>query len=265
MNESPLALKLKELGFLFRIKKDASRDIYKLSTPSWIEIDKTIIGQFLTLPKSRESGGVLVAAPLIEEGRRKLRITNVRVLKNISLRPRISYLWNEVSFVKVRNYCVDNGFIPLSFHTHPVRGKDFVEKIIEFFRQIETSQADREKIEKIYLNSEQVLFAPDILIVPGLLGIIVFGVYGGFVALKSLADTFTYLLLKPNLPEMTKNINNLLSGILALGIARATKLDKIVVLIASAFYPEMEYLNFWHFIYPYLPNVKKDKIVIKIP
>lgn len=183
---------LKQSGFL-QTKKIENEELYHIETSCVFRVESDMVQSLKkNYISTEEIGGVLSAKPSWINNERVFVIENVSYVRNaIEDNPR------KDGLNKTNAYCPDcnqlnqavsqifnTECLPIRFHTHPTKGKEYLQTILNQNYQTETSEQDRKASEFPYTINGQKLLMPRCLIVGNVIAStdIFIGVYNGFIA-----------------------------------------------------------------------------------
>ena len=179
-------------GFL-EIKSENGENIFYLSTPCRFRIEANIVSDLKNkYIVDEEIGGVLWAKPIIVNEEKVYRIDKVSYIRNtIEDKPRNdhrkksnAYRPDLTDLENVLHKNFSQEYLPLRFHTHPVKGLDFIDSLTKTLLQSETSSQDQSSSSIPYDIENIKLLLPRGLIVGNDIfkEDIFIGFYNGFVA-----------------------------------------------------------------------------------
>jgi hypothetical protein len=183
---------LQRNGFL-QSKKIENEEIFHIATPCIIRIENDIVQSLKKNYKSTEEiGGVLSAKPSLINNERVFIIESVSYVRNaIEDNPRTdgrnktnAYCPDKTQLNQALTSILKNNCLPIKFHTHPTKGKEYFESEINQIYQTDTSNQDKRESENFFNIGEFKLLMPRCLIVgnSGLSSDIFIGIYGGFIS-----------------------------------------------------------------------------------
>lgn len=185
-------IEYKNAGFLDTKTVDGN-ELLHLTTPCRFRIDETIVADLKSNYKSDEEiGGVLWAKPTTKDGEIIHIIDNVSYIRNaIEDIPRTdhrnksnAYLPDSKELNKTLNNLFSQGYLPVKFHTHPVKGTNFLHSLTYPNLMTETSEQDKRESSLPHTIGNKKLLMPRGLIVGNDISNndIFIGVYNGFIA-----------------------------------------------------------------------------------
>jgi hypothetical protein len=185
-------LEYKNAGYLDTKIFDGDELLY-LTTPCRFRVTENIVTDLKKNYKTDEEiGGVLWAKPTTKDGEIIHIIDKVKYIRNAiedNLRndnrnKSNSYLPDSKQLNQTLNDVFLQGYLPVKFHTHPVKGTNFLHSLTYTNLMTETSEQDkRESSHHLVIGSKKLLL-PRGLIVGNDISIsdIFIGVYNGFIA-----------------------------------------------------------------------------------
>ncbi len=185
-------IEYKNAGFLDTKTVDGN-ELLHLTTPCRFRIDETIVADLKSNYKSDEEiGGVLWAKPTIKDGEIIHIIDKVSYIRNaIEDNPRAdhrnksnAYLPDSKELNQILNDLFLQGYLPVKFHTHPVKGTNFLHSLTYPNLMTETSEQDKRESSLPHIIGDKKLLMPRGLIVGNDISSndIFIGVYNGFIA-----------------------------------------------------------------------------------
>jgi hypothetical protein len=179
-------------GFLEKTVEN-NEEIFHLTTPCRFRLDENIVK---ILPESyitdEEIGGIFWARPKTEYNEKIYTIKKISFIRNtIEDTPRSDHLNKSNAYLpeyKRLNELLDSifthGFLPIKFHTHPVKGSGFLQGITTIAMTPEKSDQDLFAGSFSHIFGKEKLLMPRCLIVGNDISShdIFIGVYNGFVA-----------------------------------------------------------------------------------
>jgi hypothetical protein len=192
-------IEYKNAGF-FETKIVEEEELIHLTTPCRFRIDENIVLNLKNNYKSDEEiGGVLWVKPTKEVGEIIHVIDKVSYIRNaIEDNPRNdnrnksnSYLSDFKQRNEILNDLFIKGYLPLMFHTHPIKGSDFLQTFTNSNLMTETSKQDKLESSLLLTIGSANLLMPRALIVGNetISNDIFIGVYNGFIAPKEFEDS----------------------------------------------------------------------------
>lgn len=188
---------------ILKVQVQNGNSVYCLNTPLKLVFEDSIIDiiQSSYLP-DEEIGGILYVKPNKPSYQNEsiLLVEKVDFIRNaIEDEPRTdgrskkhSYSFDKKDFFKSYKDCINEGFLPLKFHTHPTTGVDTFRELKRTIVNWETSEADI-KESKVFETAEGdiKIILPRILIVgyPDKFGEFFFGAYGGMISPDSFSES----------------------------------------------------------------------------
>lgn len=192
-------IEYKNDGFLDTETVDGN-ELLHLATPCRFRITETIVANLKSNYKSDEEiGGVLWAKPTTKDGEIIHIIDKVSYIRNaIEDNPRNdnrnksnAYLPDSKQLNQTLNDLFLQGYLPLKFHTHPVKGTNFLHSLTYPNLMTETSEQDKRESSLPHIIGDKKLLMPRGLIVGNDISSndIFIGVYNGFIAPKEFEDS----------------------------------------------------------------------------
>lgn len=195
-------------SFLTNLKKEGylvsqiieGEEILHLTTPCRFIIDKTVVESLKQSYKPNEEiGGILWAKPTYQDGENIYLVEKVGYIRNaIEDKPRTDhrnksncYLpdlpQREKEFLDV----FSQGYLPVTFHTHPIKGDDALAELNRLNFVTETSEQDRRESSLHYLLEGKKLLMPRGLIVGNKISNhnMFIGIYNGLIAPLEFKDS----------------------------------------------------------------------------
>lgn len=190
-----LILQLFNEGFLQTGENDG-KSIYHLTTPCRFNISQSVVKKIReSYLSDEEIGGIFWAMPTISNDEKVFVIEEVSFIRNAiedtpvykdgSLRTKKdTYLYDLKIHEEVLEKVFSANNLPVRFHSHPTKGSNVVENIINQQLQTETSEQDRKESEYTHQRDGCNLLMPRGLIVGNgdLSKDIFIGLYNGFIA-----------------------------------------------------------------------------------
>ncbi|WMJ72219.1 hypothetical protein RCC89_19750 [Cytophagaceae bacterium ABcell3] len=185
-------IEYKNAGFLETRTVDDD-ELFHLSTPCRFRVNEEIVSDLKRNYKTDEEiGGVLWAKPTRKNEEFILIIDKVSYIRNaIEDNPRNdgrnksnAYLSDRIQLNQALNELFSQGYLPVKFHTHPVKGKNFLNSLTYPSLKTETSKQDKRESSLPHIIGNKKLLMPRALIVGNDISSsdIFFGVYSGFIA-----------------------------------------------------------------------------------
>jgi hypothetical protein len=209
-------------------------ELHYLTTPCRFRINKDLVSDLKNNYKSNEEvGGVLWAKPTTKDGEIIHTIDKVTYIRNaIEDNPRAdhrnksnAYLSDYKQLNQTLNDIFSKGYLPVKFHTHPVKGTNFLHSLTFPNLATETSKQDIRESSLYDIVGNKKLLMPRGLIVGNDISSsdIFIGVYNGFIAPTEFEETKKQI-QKENFEKMTDLVSsiNLSDGQkigLAIGVA----------------------------------------------
>lgn len=192
-------IEYKNAGFL-NTKTVEENELLHLTTPCRFRINETIVADLKSNYKSDEEiGGVLWAKPTIKDGEIIHIIDKVSYIRNaIEDNPRAdhrnksnAYLPDSKDLNQILNDLFLQGYLPVKFHTHPVKGTNFLHSLTYPNLMTETSEQDKRESSLPHIIGDKKLLMPRGLIVGNDIASndIFIGVYNGFIASTEFEDS----------------------------------------------------------------------------
>lgn len=192
-------IEYKNTGYLDAKNVDGVELNY-LTTPCRFIIDEKIVADLKRNYKTDEEiGGVLWAKPTNKDANIIYFIDKVSYFTNaIEYYPRAdhrnktnAYLPDSKQRQQILYDLFSQGYLPLEFHSHPVKGTDFLQSLTNPHLSAETSQQDKVEIFQPYALGKKRLLMPRVLVVGNdiLSRDIFIGVYNGFIAPKEFENS----------------------------------------------------------------------------
>lgn len=192
-------IEYKNAGFLDTKTVDGN-ELLHLTTPCRFRIDETIVANLKSNYKSDEEiGGVFWAKPTIKDGEIIHIIDKVSYIRNtIEDNPRAdhrnksnAYLPDSKELNQILNDLFLQGYLPVKFHTHPVKGTNFLHSLTYPNLMTETSEQDKRESSLPHIIGDKKLLMPRGLIVGNDISSndIFIGVYNGFIAPTEFEDS----------------------------------------------------------------------------
>jgi len=173
-------------------KQIENEKLFHITTPCVFRIENEIVQSLKKNYKSTEEiGGILSAKPTLINNERIYVIDKVNYIRNAiednpknGLNKTNAYLPDFKQKNQVISKILENNYLPVEFHTHPIKEKEYLQTILNQNYQTETSDQDRKVSKFPYNINSQKLLMPSCLIVGSLSSSldIFIGVYGGFIA-----------------------------------------------------------------------------------
>ena len=190
--QDKIILDLQAEGFL-ESRTVNDEEFFHLTTPCRFRIKEEIVHNLKSNYVSYEEiGGILWAKPTIISNEKIYVIDKVSFIRNsIEDKPRTdhrnksnAYLPDIKQLNKELNEVFNSGYLPVKFHTHPIKGSNFLDSLTYTYLKTDTSKQDKLESELPHLIGSKKLLMPRGLIVGNdVLGNDIFiGVYNGFVA-----------------------------------------------------------------------------------
>lgn len=192
-------IEYKIAGFLDTKTVDGN-ELLHLATPCRFRITETIVANLKSSYKSDEEiGGVLWAKPTTKDGEIIHIIDKVSYIRNaIEDNPRNdnrnksnAYLPDSEQLNQTLNDLFLQGYLPVKFHTHPVKGTNFLHSLTYPNLMTETSEQDKRESSLPHIVGDKKLLMPRGLIVGNDISSndIFIGVYNGFIAPTEFEDS----------------------------------------------------------------------------
>lgn len=184
---------LKKEGYL-NAKIVDGEEILHLSTPCRFKVDKAAVNDLkLNYKPNEEIGGVLWVKPTTANGEIIYIVDKVSYIRNaIEDTPRNdhrnktnAYLPDSALLETVLCSIFTQEYLPIRFHTHPTKEKDFLGSLVNQNYVTETSEQDRKVSEFPFIVGNKKLLMPRGLIVGDSISStknIFIGMYNGFIA-----------------------------------------------------------------------------------
>jgi hypothetical protein len=187
------------IGFLKKTNID-NEEIYHLKTPCRFRIEEDIVSELKNnYCIDEEIGGILWAKPSIDTGENTFSVKKITFIRNIiEDTPRTdhrnksnAYLPDNYLFHDEVQKIIFQGFLPIKFHSHPVKSSGFLQTLINTNFVSETSDQDVFESSFFYNFGNEKLLMPRCLIVGNDLSSkdIFIGLYNGFVAPTSFDES----------------------------------------------------------------------------
>ena len=168
-------------------------ELLHLTTPCRFRVTENIVSDLKKNYKADEEiGGVLWAKPTTKNGEIIHIIDKVSYIRNvIEDNPRAdnrnksnAYLPDFKELNQILNDLFLQGYLPLKFHTHPVKGTNFLHSLTYTNLMTETSEQDKRECSHHLVIGSKKLLMPLGLIVGNEISIndVFIGVYNGFIA-----------------------------------------------------------------------------------
>lgn len=185
-------LEYKNVGYLDTKIVDGA-EILHLATPCRFRVAENIVTDLKKNYKTDEEiGGVLWAKPTTKDGEIIHIIDKVSYIRNaIEDNPRNdnrnksnAYLPDSKQLNQTLNDLFLQGYLPVKFHTHPVKGTNFLHSLTYPNLMTETSEQDKRESSLPHIIGDKKLLMPRGLIVGNDISSsdIFIGVYNGFIA-----------------------------------------------------------------------------------
>lgn len=230
----------KKTGYLDTKIVDGN-ELFHLATPCRFRINENIVAYLKDNYKiDEEIGGVLWAKPTTKDGEIIHLIDKVSFIRNaIEDTPRSdgnnrtnAYLPDFKQLNEELATIFENDYLPIRFHTHPTKGKEYVQTILNQNYQTETSNQDKIASNNTFEFNGQKLLMPRCLIVDNTIASsdIFIGVYGGFIAPFSFKESKKQVIDKNinKAAELFSNMDLSTSDKIGLGIGAALVLFSII-------------------------------------
>ncbi|MBE2189799.1 MAG: hypothetical protein IAE98_10055 [Candidatus Kapabacteria bacterium] len=180
-----------EFGFL-QTKQIENNELFHITTPCIIRIESDIVQSLKkNYIATEEIGGVLSAKPTLINNERFFIIESVSYVRNAiednhrtdGRNKTNAYCPDKTEINNALTSIIKNNCLPIKFHTHPTKGKEYFESEINQIYQTDTSEQDKKESEYFFNIGEAKLLMPRCLIVgnAGLSSDIFIGIYGGFI------------------------------------------------------------------------------------
>ena len=187
-----LITELQSKGFLESTIKNGV-EIFHVTTPCCFRIEPSIVSFLMkNYSFSEEIGGVLWAKPINDNEEYIYHIDKVSLIRNaIEDKPRNNnknksnaYFADKKQIEFVVNDVITHGYLPLRFHTHPVKGENFLDSLSKSLISTETSKQDKSASFRPYDIENKKILMPRGLIVGNDISKddIFIGIYNGFIA-----------------------------------------------------------------------------------
>ena len=183
---------LQAIGFL-EAKSIKGEEIFHLTTPCRFRIDENIVSSLKeNYLADEEIGGVLWAKPTIENEEKIYLINKVSYIRNaIEDKPRSdqrnksnAYLPDNKQLNQELQSIFTQGYLPVKFHTHPVKGASFLHSLT--YPNLVTETSDQDKFESSLphnVGSKKLLMPRGLIVGSDISSHDIFiGVYNGFIA-----------------------------------------------------------------------------------
>jgi hypothetical protein len=168
-------------------------ELLHLTTPCRFRITENIVSDLKKNYKADEEiGGVLWAKPTTKDGEIIHIVDNVSYIRNaIEDNPRTddrnksnAYLPDSKELNQTLNDLFSQGYLPVKFHTHPVKGTNFLHSLTYPNLRTETSEQDkRESSLPLKIGSKKLLMPGGLIVGNDISSSDIFiGVYNGFIA-----------------------------------------------------------------------------------
>jgi len=168
-------------------------ELLHLTTPCRFRINEKIVSDLKSNYKTDEEiGGVLWAKPTTKDGEIIHTVDNVSYIRNaIEDAPRTddrsksnAYLPDSKELNQTLKDLFSKGYLPVKFHTHPVKGTNFLHSLTYPNLMTETSEQDKRESSLPHIIGNKKLLMPRGLIVGSDISSsdIFIGVYNGFIA-----------------------------------------------------------------------------------
>lgn len=168
-------------------------ELLHLTTPCRFRINENIVSDLkCNYKKDEEIGGVLWAKPTSKDGEIIHIVDNVSYIRNAiedNLRTdhrnkSNAYLPDSKELNQTLNDLFSQGYLPVKFHTHPVKGTNFLHSLTYPNLMTETSEQDKRESSLPHIIGNKKLLMPRGLIVGNDISSsdIFIGVYNGFIA-----------------------------------------------------------------------------------
>lgn len=192
-------IEYKNAGFL-NIKTIDGNELLHLTTPCRFRINENIVADLKSNYKSDEEiGGVLWSKPSAKGGEIIHIIDKLSYIRNaIEDSPRNddrnksnAYLPDSKQLNQTLNDLFLQGYLPVKFHTHPVKGTNFLHSLTYPSLMTETSEQDKRESSLPHTIGNKKLLMPRGLIVGNDISSsdIFIGVYNGFIAPTEFEDS----------------------------------------------------------------------------
>jgi len=168
-------------------------ELLHLTTPCRFRVNENIVADLkINYKPDEEIGGVLWAKPTTKDGAIIHIIDNVSYIRNaIEDNPRSdhrnksnAYLPDSKELNQTLKDLFSQGYLPVKFHTHPVKGTNFLHSLTYPDLITETSEQDKRESSQLHRIGNIKLLMPRGLIVGNDISSkeIFIGVYNGFIA-----------------------------------------------------------------------------------
>ena len=185
-------IEYKNAGYLETIIVDGY-ELLHLTTPCRFRVNENIVADLKSNYKADEEiGGVLWTKPTTKDGEIIHVIDNVSYIRNaIEDNPRSdhrnksnAYLPDSKELNQTLNDLFLQGYLPVKFHTHPVKGTSFLHSLTYPNLMTETSEQDQRESSLPHIIGNKKILMPRGLIVGNDISSsdIFIGVYNGFIA-----------------------------------------------------------------------------------
>jgi len=185
-------IEYKNAGYL-DTKIVEGEELLHLTTPCRFRVNENIVADLkINYKADEEIGGVLWAKPTIKDGAIIYIIDKVSYIRNaIEDNPRAdnlnksnAYLTDFEELNQTLNDLFPKGYLPVKFHTHQVKGANFLHSLANPNSLTVTSEQDKRESAQIYAIGNIKLLMPRGLIVGNDISSndIFIGVYNGFIA-----------------------------------------------------------------------------------
>lgn len=190
---------LQKNGFL-QTKQIENIELFHIATPCIFRIESEIVQSLKqNYISTEEIGGVLSAKPTLFNNEIIFVIDSISYVKNaIEDNPRTdgrnktnAYCPDKTQLNQAFSSILKNNCLPIKFHTHPTKGKEYLESELNHVFQTDTSVQDKRESENCLNVEESNLLMPRCLIVgnSGLSSDIFIGIYGGFISPVGFAES----------------------------------------------------------------------------
>ena len=185
-------IEYKNAGYL-ETKNVDGYELLHLTTPCRFRVNENIVADLKSNYKADEEiGGVLWTKPTTKDGEIIHVIDNVSYIRNaIEDNPRAdhrnksnAYLPDSKELNQTLNDLFLQGYLPVKFHTHPVKGTSFLHSLTYPNLMTETSEQDQRESSLPHIIGNKKILMPRGLIVGNDISSsdIFIGVYNGFIA-----------------------------------------------------------------------------------
>lgn len=166
-------IEYKNAGFLDAKIVDGD-ELLHLTTPCRFRVNENIVADLKSnYKKDEEIGGVLWAEPTSKDGEIIHIVDNVSYIRNaIEDNPRTdhrnksnAYLPDSKELNQTLNDLFSQGYLPIKFHTHPVKGTNFLHSLTYPNLITETSEQDKRESSRPHIIGNKKLLMPGGLIV----------------------------------------------------------------------------------------------------